>query len=240
MPPVPTLHAEPAALASLGPLLGLAALGAFHGVNPAMGWLFAVALGLQRGGGRPWAGEWAITKALAFIAVGHAASLAAVAVLLAVLGYFAPLFWVRIGAGAALLAFGAYKLVRYYRHPRWVGMNVSGRDLVAWSFLMATSHGAGLMLAPIILNLESEGDAADIPGLEHHAGYLDVGDTAAAWGIGLGVHTAAMLAVMFLAALVVYRKVGLAFLRRGWINVDLLWAAALFLAGAVTMLLAVL
>ena len=225
------VHAEPAALASLGPLLGLAALGAFHGVNPAMGWLFAVSLGLQRERAR------AIYSAIIFISAGHLASLVVVAAALVLLGYIVPLFWVRIAAGASLLAFGIYKLFLYYRHFRWVGMNVDGWDLVMWSFLMATSHGAGLMLAPIILNLEEKGPGAAID-LEHHSGYLEVGDTAAAWGIGLAVHTTAMLLVMLVIALVVYRKLGLAFLRRGWLNVDLLWAGALALAGAVTLALA--
>ena len=198
-----------------------------------MGWLFAVSLGLQR------ENAWAINSALVYIALGHLASLAAVAVLLALFGFFVPLFWVRIGAGIVLLIFGIYKLALYYRHFRWVGMNVSGRDLAAWSFLMATSHGAGLMLAPIILNLEERGTDT-VPGLEHHAGLLDISDTAAAWGIGLAVHTSAMLVVMLVIAMIVYKKVGLAFLRRGWLNVDLLWAAALILAGAGTLVLALL
>lgn len=226
------VHAEPAALVSLGPLLGLAALGAFHGINPAMGWLFAVSLGLQRQDG------WAIGSAVFFISIGHVASLLVVAVALALLGYFVPLLWVRVASGVCLLLFGIYKLVLYYRHFRWVGMNVSGRDLVVWSFLMATSHGAGLMLAPVILNLEEQGNG-DISDLEHHSGLLDITDTAGAWGIGLAVHTIAMLLVMLIIAVIVYKKVGLAFLRRGWLNVDLLWAAALILAGAATLLLAV-
>ena len=224
------VHAEPAAIATLGPLIGLAALGAFHGMNPAMGWLFAVSLGLQRESAR------AIGSAVLYISVGHVASLLVVAVVLALAGYFVPLFWVRIAAGVFLTGFGVYKLALYYRHFRWVGMNVSGRDLIAWSFLMATSHGAGLMLAPIILNLEEEGAGA--PDLEHHAGLLDLSDTAAAWGVGLTVHTLAMLTVMLAIALIVYRKLGLAFLRRGWLNVDLLWSAALILAGLATLALA--
>ena len=173
MPFVPLLHGEPAALISLGPLAGLAALGAVHGLNPAMGWLFAVALGLQQGSG------WAISRALIFVAGGHAASLAVVAVLLALIGSFVPLSAVRIGAGSVLLLFGAYKLLRYYRHPRWVGMRVNGRDLFLWSFLMATSHGAGLILAPIILNLEEKGPSA-AEQLSHHAWDLDLADTSAA------------------------------------------------------------
>ncbi len=173
MPFVPLLHGEPAALISLGPLAGLAAFGAVHGLNPAMGWLFAVALGLQQGSG------WAISRALIFVAGGHAASLAVVAVLLALIGSFVPLSAVRIGAGSVLLLFGAYKLLRYYRHPRWVGMRVNGRDLFLWSFLMATSHGAGLILAPIILNPEEKGPSA-AEQLSHHAWYLDLADTSAA------------------------------------------------------------
>ena len=196
-----------------------------------MGWLFAVSLGLQR------QSTWAINSALFYIALGHLASLAAVAILLALVGYFVPLFWVRIVAGMALLSFGIYKLVLYYRHFRWVGMNVSGRDLAVWSFLMATSHGAGLMLAPIILNLEEKGPVT-VADLDHHAGLLDISDTAAAWGIGLAVHTVAMLTVMLVIALVVYKKVGLAFLRKGWLNVDLLWSSALILAGIATLTLA--
>jgi hypothetical protein len=225
------VHAEPASLVSLGPLIGLAALGAFHGINPAMGWLFAVSLGLQR------ASIKAVVDAALYIAVGHIASLAVVAVALAASGYFIPLFWVRIVSGVFLVAFGLYKLVLYYRHFRWVGMNVGGRDLVVWSFLMATSHGAGLMLAPIILNLDEEGAGASAD-LDHHAGLLDLTDTAAAWGIGLATHTVAMLAAMLIISVIVYRKLGLAFLRRGWLNVDLLWAAALILAGLVTLGLA--
>ena len=224
------VHAEPAAIATLGPLIGLAALGAFHGMNPAMGWLFAVSLGLQRESVR------AIGSAVLYISLGHVASLLAVAVVLALAGYFVPLFWVRIAVGVFLTGFGIYKLVLYYRHFRWVGMNVSGRDLIAWSFLMATSHGAGLMLAPVVLNLEEEGAGA--PDLEHHSGLLDLSDTAAAWGVGLTVHTIAMLTVMLAIALIVYRKLGLAFLRRGWLNVDLLWSAALILAGLATITLA--
>lgn len=225
------VHAEPAALASLGPLIGLAALGAFHGINPAMGWLFALSLGLQRQS----IGD--VVSAALYIATGHIASLAVVAVALGVAGYFIPLFWVRTASGIFLVGFGIYKLVLYYRHFRWVGMNVSGWDLVVWSFLMATSHGAGLMLAPIILNLDEEGTGASVE-LDHHAGLLDLTDTATAWGIGLITHTAAMLAVMLIISIVVYRKLGLAFLRRGWLNVDLLWAAALILAGVVTLSLA--
>jgi hypothetical protein len=218
-------------LTSVGPWLGLAALGAFHGLNPAMGWLFALALGLQR------RSEWAIVRALVFVTAGHAASVLLVASILFLMGAFVPLRWVRLTSGSVLLVFGMYKLFRYYRHPRWVGMQVGVRDLFMWSFLMASAHGAGLMLAPIILGMPMSVAASNQEDLAHHGEFINLSDTSMVWGLGLGVHTMAMLLVMLPVALVVYKKVGLAFLRRGWINVDVLWGCALILAGVLTILL---
>jgi hypothetical protein len=217
-------------LTSLGPWLGLAALGAFHGLNPAMGWLFALALGLQR------RSEWAIVRALVFITAGHAASVLLVASILFLMGAFVPLRWVRLASGGVLLVFGMYKLFRYYRHPRWVGMQVGARDLFMWSFLMASAHGAGLMLAPIILGMPTSLAASNQEELAHHDEFINLSGTSTVWGLGLGVHTMAMLLVMLPIALVVYKKVGLAFLRRGWINFDVLWGCTLILAGVLTVL----
>jgi hypothetical protein len=222
---------DPGTFTSLGPWLGLAALGAFHGLNPAMGWLFALALGLQR------RSEWAIIRALVFITAGHASSILLVASILFLVGAFVPLRWVRLASGGVLLVFGIYKLFRYYRHPRWVGMQVGARDLFMWSFLMATAHGAGLMLAPIMLGTPMSFAASNQEDLAHHSEFIDLSDTSAVWGLGLGVHTMAMLLVMLPVALVVYKKVGLAFLRRGWINIDVLWGGALILVGVLTILL---
>ena len=228
------LHAlipDLAALAALGPWLGLAALGVFHGLNPAMGWLFAVGLALQRQ--RPAN----LYTATGFIAVGHLASVVVLMVALLAVGAFLPLLWVRIAVGSVLLAFGLVRLVLYYRHPRWVGMNVSGRDLIAWSFLMmATAHGAGLMLAPVVLALTSSESASGVAGdLGEHGAFLSLDDAPIWWVIGLLGHTIIMLAVMLTAAGIVYYRVGLAFLRRGWINLDLLWSGSLALAGAATL-----
>src|ERR671918_1634819 len=221
---------DPSSLTLLGPWLGLAALGAFHGLNPAMGWLFALALGLQR------RSEWTIVRALLFVTAGHAASVLLVASILFLMGAFVPLRWVRFASGGVLLGFGMYKLFRYYRHPRWVGMQVGARDLFMWSFLMATAHGAGLMLAPIILGMPMSFASSNQEDLAHHSEFINLSDTSAVWGLGLSVHTMAMLLVMLPVALVVYKKVGLAFLRRGWINVDVLWGLALILAGVLTII----
>jgi hypothetical protein len=189
-----------------------AALGAFHGLNPAMGWLFAVALGLQENR------RTAVLSALPPIALGHLVSVGVVGVLLAGVGLAVPLRSLRLASAGVLMTFGLFRLARPFAHPRWVGMRVGFRDLVAWSFLMASAHGAGLMLAPVFLVLP--------PGTSTGHGHAG-----ADLGIVL-VHTAAMLLVMGAVALIIYQTLGLAILRRVWINIDLLWATALIAVGA--------
>ncbi len=204
------------------PWLALAGLGAFHGLNPAMGWLFAVALGLQRQSAR------AVVWSLLPIALGHAVSIAVVVTAVALLQALIDLEALQRGAALLLLGFGAYRLSAQHRGRG--GMQVSFLDLVLWSFLMATGHGAGLMLIPVLLHLP-----VDVA----HAAHMQAG----AWGrvggslsvgaAAVGVHTVALLATAGMVAVTVYRWVGLAFLRRGWINVDLVWALALIAAGVV-------
>ena len=186
----------------------MAGFGAYHGLNPGMGWLFALAIGLQRKSGR------AIWTSLFPIALGHAASVALVAAALLALGQLIRPFTLELAAAAVLLAFGAYKLRTYYRHPRWVGMQVGSLDLVWWSFLMATAHGAGLMIAPSLILIAST-----------------PGSAASTLALGVALHTVAMFAVMAAVAWIVYRKVGLAVLRRSWVNFDLIWAVALLAVG---------
>lgn len=210
------------------PWATLGLLGLYHGVNPGMGWLFAVALGLQEKSGR------AVARALLPIAVGHAASVGMVVAFLAVgrFGLALPkLEWI---TAALLIGFGVLKLVRP-RHPRWVGMRVGSRDLVAWSFLMATAHGAGLMLLPVFLLGADNPAPCHGPGCHQAAGLaLD------SWGgylAAVGLHTGAMLVAAGAVALVVYYKLGLALLRRSWFNLDRAWALALVLAGLLPLLL---
>jgi hypothetical protein len=228
------------------PWLTLALLGAFHGLNPAMGWLFAVALGLQE------RRRAAVLGAFGPIALGHAASIAVVVGAMALARAWLTPGLLQVLGGSALLAFGLYKWLRPLSHPRWVGMRVRGRELATWSFLMATAHGAGLMLVPVLLRLQSAGaasaaSAASAAPLTHaahlgHAGHGDQAMLAAAAPrlaelAPIGVHTLAMFAAMGLIALVVYEKVGLAILRRAWFNLDRVWAGALVAAGALTLIL---
>src|SRR5262245_17900690 len=149
------------------PWLSLAALGAFHGLNPAMGWLFAVALGLQERRLR------AVTAALGPIALGHALAIGIAAAAVGLLGLVIPQRLLLTLGGIALLAFAAYKVATRFRHPRWLGMRVGPRDLVLWSFLMASAHGAGLMLVPVLVALRGEGVSGALAQTEHlgHAGH---------------------------------------------------------------------
>lgn len=230
--------------------LALLGLGAFHGINPGMGWLFAVALGLQE------QRRSAVLRALLPIALGHALSIGAVVLILSLLQDQLPDAWLRWPVGIGLTAFGLFKLFRS-RHPRWVGMRVNFLDLTAWSFLMATAHGAGLMLAPVLLGWgrgmdhAAAGHAAGSMGGHDHAAMLRAAGehaehtsalAAAATTPLLGlaataIHTLGYLLVMGLIAVIVYEKVGLAILRRAWFNLDVVWAVALVITGVVTLLL---
>ena len=207
---------------ALFPWLALAGLGAWHGINPAMGWLFAVALGLQE------KRHWAVIKALPAIAIGHEASIAAVAAILALAQVFTAAELLRPLGALGLVAFGLFKLLKPRAHPRWVGMRVSMRDLVVWSFLMSSAHGAGLMLVPVLLGMPVRTDTPDIPGI---SGNTLVQDLAA-----VTIHSASMLVVMGATALVVYDRLGLNVLRKAWLNVDLLWSVAVIAAGVVTLI----
>lgn len=207
----------------------LVGLGAFHGLNPAMGWLFAVALGMQR------KSRGAVLLSLLPIALGHALAIAVVVAVLALLSALLDLRTLQIAAGLGLISFGIYRLVA--RHKARGGMKVGFADLVLWSFLMATGHGAGAMLVPVLLPMA--GPRAAMPaGHEHHAVLAALGDSLAVTLGAVVVHTLAMLAVAGVIAVAVYEWIGLAFLRRGWINLDLLWSLALVAAGALTLALA--
>jgi hypothetical protein len=199
-------------------------LGAYHGINPGMGWLFAVALGMQEQKGS------AVARSLIPIAVGHAIAIGGVVLTAVFLGRTLPLTVIRYSVAALLLGMGIYCLVRH-RHPRWVRMQVGFRDLTVWSFLMASAHGAGLMVVPVLLR------STTVQAQSRFAGHDHVSQTMTPFSgmLATGVHTVAYLAVTGLIAWVVYRKLGLALLRKAWLNFDLIWASALVATGFVTL-----
>jgi hypothetical protein len=148
-----------------------------------------------------------------------------------------PLDALRYACAGVLILFGLYKLVRR-KHPRWVGMRVGFKDLTAWSFLMASAHGAGLMLVPVLLKLSSP--AEPMQGMDGHADHAahaagPAGSAILADLAAVGLHTLAMFLVMGLVAVLVYEKFDVMILKSAWFNVDLLWAGALVAAGVVTL-----
>lgn len=202
---------------SAGDLAAVVGLGVFHGLNPAMGWLFAVAIGLQATAD-PRGRRWAALRALPPIAAGHLASVLAVAAVYAVTASAVTSRAVPITAGALLAGMGLYRLLSR-RHFRWVGMRLSSWELGVWSFLMSSVHGAGLMLVPV---------------LAHHSGPVPTTLTgAAAFSL---LHAAVMLLTAAVVALAVLELLGLTVLRRTWLNLDRIWAVALIAAGATTAL----
>lgn len=211
--------------------LVLLALGAAHGINPAMGWLFAVARGLQDRSRR------AVWAALGPLAIGHAMAIGVAILLASTLGHMLPLRIVRLVVAIALVSVGAAGLVRH-RHVRLGGMRVSPRELATWSFLMASAHGAGLMVLPFML------DSLQQPSLtmSHHQMSMNIGSAEPMMTAGLGsfdaiqisaplIHTLGYLLVTGVLAIVIYEKVGLRILRRAWINLNVVWNLAMIGAG---------
>jgi hypothetical protein len=199
------------------PWLAIAGLGAFHGINPAMGWLFAVALGQHRHS------QGVVLVSLVPIAIGHAAAIAAVLVALVLFGVLLEQAVLARLAGLGLIGWAAWHARYGHRRRVRIGMQTGLIGLALWSFLMASAHGAGLMLVPVVLPLcVSPGPGSEL---------IAIGSLPTALA-ALGLHTGTMLAVIASVSVVVYQWAGLGFLRRGWINLDLVWSAALAASGA--------
>jgi hypothetical protein len=199
-------------------------LGCYHGINPGMGWLFAVALALQERSVR------AIWLALGPITLGHLMSVMAIVGIAVILKAAVPGLAFRAGAAAVLLGMGLYRGIRA-RHFRWAGLRVGFWGLTLWAFLMATGHGAGLMLLPFVNVLDA---SPATPGMAGMAMPADAGN--ASWLAAVGVHTAGYLGAMTAVAFIVYRYFGVRILRTAWINFDLIWAVALAVTGVILLL----
>jgi hypothetical protein len=210
------------------PWVALALLGAYHGLNPAMGWLFALALGLQE------KRRSAVIGALLPIALGHAAAITLVILALDFVQHFLPIHILKWGVASILFTLAIYRLLRA-SHPRGAGMRVGGNDLFVWSFLMASGHGAGLMLLPVLMAKPRAGMTHHLMGGMPMPSPLPASSlTESTIGLAVLLHTASMLAVAGILAMAffeTYEKVGLRLLRHAWLNFDLLWAMAL-LVGA--------
>jgi hypothetical protein len=201
----------------------MAFLGIYHGINPGMGWLFAVALGLQQGSAR---GVW---RALPPIAAGHAGAVGVVLLVAGLAQLIVPFGVVRLAVSALLIALGLHRL-RRHGHPRSGGMQVGRRDLTTWSFLMASAHGAGVMLLPFVMA------STAVPAASHHSHAASAAAGIAAGSLAVAVHTLAYFTAMAIVAWAVYRRFGLSLLRTAWFNLDWIWAGALVVTGLVVLL----
>lgn len=204
------------------PWAALFLLGAYHGINPGMGWLFAVALGMQKQSSR------AVWLSLLPIALGHLLATGLVVAASVLVGVVAPAIYVKIFVACALLGFGLYRLLRK-GHPRWGGMQVGFRDLTIWSFLMASAHGAGFMLLPLIMG----GLAPASP----HGAHAAISQGFATGSLAVAVHGLGYLLVTGSVAFLVYVKFGLDLLRKAWVNLDLVWGVALIITAGVALIL---
>ena len=223
-------HLAPTLVHDVWPWAALLLLGAAHGVNPGMGWLFAVALGMQR------QERGAVWRALLPLAAGHLAAIAVVAVVVGAAGLAISLGRLRWIVGGVLLTLGVWKLVRT-SHPRYGGMSVGSREVAVWSFLMASAHGAGLMVVPFLMRVVRPAALGGTHArhMAHSAELASVIPPVPAAGLFVAlVHTAGYLLVTGLVAVLVYERLGLRLLGKAWFNVDRLWAGALIVTAVVT------
>jgi hypothetical protein len=195
-------------------------LGAYHGINPAMGWLFAVALGLQKKSGR------AVWASLVPIATGHVVAIAAVILVAVLAGAVVPVHVLRIAVVVILVGFGVYRIVSK-SHPRFGGMQVGFRDLTIWSFLMACAHGAGLMLLPVLLGMSAMG--------VDHSSHVTAFPSVKMQFLAVAMHTCGYLLLTGTIAWVVFTRLGVSVLRKAWLNLDFVWAVALIATAGLTL-----
>ena len=202
--------------------LVLIGLGAFHGINPGMGWLFAVALGMQE------KRRAAVYLALLPLALGHALAVAAAVAVAMAVGAVIPLAILRWALAALLLLLGLSRLFRH-RHPGRSGMKVGMGGLTLWSFLMASAHGAGLMVVPVFLGMTMTAGEHAHHGMSTASAPLAL--------LATGAHAAGYLLVTAVIAALVFEKFGVVLLRRAWLNLDRIWAIALMATGTVALAL---
>ena len=197
--------------------------GLYHGLSPGMGWPLAVSAALMERRAS------ALPKALTALAFGHL--LAMLAILLPFSLMIALVQWeeeIRFGAGLLVIGMGLYLLINR-RHPRFLA-RVKPTQLALWSFLIAMTHGAGLMLVPIFLGLCQIPDAGHSGEGHAAAGVLMAGNLLNAVTVA-AIHTLAMTLAGAAIAAAIYYWLGLKFLSSTWFNLDVVWALSLIGVG---------
>ena len=208
-------------MTTLWPWMAVAGLGALHGLNPANGWMFAAARGVRARDGAE------ARRALLPIGIGHVASVAIVACAFAQ-GLSMDRTLVQGLAGTLLIGAASIRLLSGAGQRTPITMHAGHVGVALWSFLMATAHGAGLMLVPALASM----CLANNPAREITAS----GSLVLALG-AVGVHTAAMLVTTGIVATCVCHGVAMhPRLLRG-IAPRQVWTAALAVTGVLLMAL---
>ncbi|MEX0371313.1 MAG: hypothetical protein AB3N09_11830 [Tateyamaria sp.] len=195
--------------------------GLYHGLNPGMGWPLAVSSALFE---RRRSALW---PALGALSLGHFAAMLGILLPFSMMTLLIDFeSQIRIGAGLLVIGMGLY-LVITRKHPRFLA-RIPPHKLTLWSFLVALAHGAALMLVPIYLGLCAieELDAG------HRAASALMATTALALAVAM-LHTVAMMGSGGAVAYAVHRWLGLNFLKRGWFDLELVWALSLILVGGI-------
>ncbi|KAF1723071.1 hypothetical protein [Pseudoxanthomonas wuyuanensis] len=208
-------------MSELWPWLAIAGLGAAHGLSPVNGWMFAAARGAQTGDSRQ---AW---RALLPIGIGHAVSIALVAYVFS-LGVSMERSRIHAAAGALLVGVAAYRWLAGTRQRTPAGTHASHAGIALWSFLMATAHGAGLMLVPALVPLCLANDPA--------RAITASGSLALALAV-VGVHMAAMLVMTGIAAAGACRGIAM---HRRWSRAAMpgqIWTAILAITGVLLIVL---
>jgi len=200
----------------------LLGLGAFHGLNPGMGWLFAVALGMQE------RRRTAVLAALLPLGLGHALAVGVAVGVAVIAGVVIPIHWLHWILAGALISLGVSRLF-WHRHPRWASMRVNFGALSFWSFLMASAHGAGLMVVPLFLSMPTEG--------AHCHAMAGATMTPMSALLATIIHALGYQLVTAIIAVIVFEKVGVGILRKAWFNLDLVWATTLLGTGVLCVFL---
>jgi len=202
-------------------IIMLLGLGAFHGINPGMGWLFAVALGMQE------RRRGAVISALLPLGLGHALAVGFAVLVALIAGIVIPIHWLHWIVAGTLITLGISRLFSHH-HPRWASMRVNASALTFWSFLMASAHGAGLMVVPVFLTM---------PVGTHCHSMTGSAMTSTNALLATVVHAVGYLLVTAIIAVLVFEKVGVGMLRKTWFNLDFVWATTLLGTGAVCVFL---
>lgn len=171
-------------------------LGLYHGINPAMGWLLATSVGIE------YRSRKALFFALIALTLGHATAIGTVIFGIGWLKLYIPFHFIQTITAITLFALGGYHLYRHW-HPKWMTLHVGYSTIFFWSFVVASAHGAGIMLIPFLM---------DKGGL-----------------LLLCIHTLGYFFAALGASFFLFETLKLNLLQKKWMNFELIWSLSLLI-----------